>query len=100
VADQKAPPLEMTVEYRAELLVEQGTQRFQQFGAVLNGHLEGRRFLVGDRLTLADFSVAPILVMAGAGGLEVPSFRHVASGLGRLDELDAWRKTAPPPLPV
>jgi glutathione S-transferase len=31
---------------------------FREFAGVLNSHLEGRRYLVGDGLTVADFAVA------------------------------------------
>src|SRR5262249_51442351 len=37
--------------------VEKGEEAVRRFGAVLNGWLAGRRYLCGDTLSLADFSV-------------------------------------------
>ena len=34
-----------------------GEKEFHTFAPVLNGHLEGKKFIVGDKVTLADFSV-------------------------------------------
>jgi len=81
-------------------IVRDGEEQFQKLGAVLNGHLEGRRFLVGDTLTVADFAVAPILVMGARAGLDPQAFTHLHAWLGRLDQLEAWRRTAPPAFPA
>src|SRR5262249_11196353 len=38
--------------------VKLGEEQFARFAAVLNGRLEGRKFLLGESLTVADFTVA------------------------------------------
>jgi len=75
-------------------IVKQGEEKFARFGAVLNAALEGRRFLLGDALTIADFTVAPNVSLGRRVGLE-PG-RHVVAWLDRLGELDAWKRTEPP----
>ena len=41
-----------------EAVCKQAEQNFTRFAAVLDQHLDGRRFLVGDRLTVAEFCIA------------------------------------------
>ena len=38
--------------------VEEATTNFRKFAAVLNSHLTGRKFVVGEGLTIADFALA------------------------------------------
>jgi len=80
--------------------VKLGEEQFQFFGAVLNGCLEGRRYLVGDKLTVADLTVAPMLALAPWVGLEPRQFKHVGAWLSRIEELDSWKSTVPPKLPM
>jgi len=75
-------------------IVKQGEEEYARFGAVLNAALEGRRFLLGDALTIADFTVAPNVALGRRVGLE-PGHQVVA-WLDRLAELDAWKRTEPP----
>ena len=43
------------------VLIAQGEANFKRFGAVLNGQLEGKRFVTGDELTIADLALSSIL---------------------------------------
>src|SRR5262249_46236256 len=45
-------------------VVEEATGFFKQYAQVLNDHLAGRKYLLGDTLTIADFSVAVTLPYA------------------------------------
>src|ERR1700722_3716717 len=47
---------------RVEVAVDWGNPEFQSVAAFLDAHLSGRHFIVGDELTLADFSVAAMLM--------------------------------------
>ena len=52
-----------------------------------------RRFLVDDRLSVADFGVACVMAVARESGLSqlpVGEFAHISGWLDRLDELPAW----------
>jgi glutathione S-transferase len=71
---------------------------FKRFGAVLDGHLKGKRFLVADQLTIADFCVASSLTLAEAAKLPLSDFGNVRSWLRSLDEQPGWRASAPPPM--
>ena len=75
--------------------VEEAMRLFLQFAAVLNDHLSGRKFLVADRLTIADFSVAITLPYAAEAHLPLDGFPEIARWHARLNELPAWREPFP-----
>ncbi len=68
---------------------------FHQFAPVLNARLEGRTWLVGSALTVADFSVGACFSFAEPSGLPWGDYKHVQAWYGRLGEVPAWRDTAP-----
>lgn len=75
--------------------VEEATGFFRQFAAVLNDHLMGRKFLLDDRLTIADFAVGVTLPYAEAAKIPVAEFPAVARWHDRLNELPGWREPFP-----
>ncbi|MEQ8402025.1 MAG: glutathione S-transferase family protein [Silicimonas sp.] len=70
--------------------------RLRELLAVLDAALDGRAWLVGDRLTVADFAVAGDFTHAVNAGFPLDDFPHVARWLGRIEALPAWADTAPP----
>ncbi len=68
---------------------------FRRLAGVLDAHLADRRHLLGDRLSIADWAVAGNLSYAGPTGLPVSEFPKLARWLATLDEVPAWRGTAP-----
>ena len=77
--------------------VEEATGFFKQFALVLNDHLRGRKFLLGDMLTIADFSVAVTLPYAEEARIPLAGFGEIERWHGRLNELPAWREPFPAP---
>ncbi len=75
--------------------VEEATGFFRQFAQVLNDQLRGRKYLVGDGLTIADFSVAVTLPYAQRAQIPVGEFPEIERWHGRLNELPAWREPFP-----
>jgi len=70
---------------------------FQQFAEVLNGHLDGRDWLVGDGITLADISVAANLTYAPAVGIDLEPYANIRRWYDSIEAREAWKKSAPPP---
>jgi glutathione S-transferase len=68
---------------------------FLRYGAVLNEHLKGRKYLAGDTLTIADFAVAVTLPYAKAAHIPVAEFPDIERWHDRLNELPAWREPFP-----
>ena len=79
--------------------VARGEALVAQHATVLDAHLAGRTWLTQDRLTLADFSVAASFALAGPARLPIGGYANLCAWLGRVQELDAWKRTAPS-LPV
>ncbi len=53
------------------------TPGFQRYAKVLDAHLKGRRYLVGDTLSIADFAVAITLPYAEKIGLPLQAFPEI-----------------------
>lgn len=77
--------------------VAEATNFFRSFAAVLNDHLAGRKFLLGDQLTIADFSVGVTLPYAHKAKIPVGDFPNIARWHDRMNELPAWRDPFPTP---
>jgi glutathione S-transferase len=68
---------------------------FRQFSAVLNDHLRGRDYVVGDTLSVADFAVAIALPYAEKAKIPVGEFPEIVRWHARMNELPAWRDPFP-----
>ena len=68
---------------------------FRRFAGILNDHLCGRAWLVGDGLTVADFSVAITLPYAAQARMPLDEFPEIRRWHDRLNTLDAWRSPFP-----
>lgn len=76
-------------------LVEESSRFVRRFGQVLDDHLRGRDFLVGDRPTAADFAVGAALPYAEDARIPLEGFGEIARWKARLDALPAWRDPFP-----
>lgn len=77
--------------------VAKGTECFHCEARVLESHLSDRAYLVGNGLTLADFSVAAPLFLAERADLPLAPYARVREWFERVATLPAWRETAPAP---
>jgi glutathione S-transferase len=78
-----------------EAVVAKGIEAFNREARVLDAHLSQHSYLVGNAVTLADFSVAAPLVYAKEAELPVAPYSHVRDWFARISALPAWRDTAP-----
>ena len=76
-------------------VVEAELGDFRRFARVLDDHLAGRQWIVGEGLTVADFSVAMTLPYAEEAQLPLAEFTNVRRWHDRLNEIDAWREPFP-----
>jgi len=81
-------------------LVETMRADLGRFAPVLERHLAGRRVLVGDGITLADYSMSPFESYRGRVPFDWSPYRHVNAYFDRMHEAEHWAKTAPRPAPV
>lgn len=71
-------------------------EAFAPCAQLLDAHLKGAGFAVGDRPTLADYSLACQLPHAALASIDLSPYPAIGEWLGRLDETEAWRATATP----
>jgi glutathione S-transferase len=78
---------------RAE--VEQATGEWRRLATILDDHLRGRHWLVGNSISVADFAVGIALPYAKRTHLPLHEFPAVRRWHERLNELEAWREPFP-----
>lgn len=68
----------------------------ERFAPVLDKHLENRKFVVGDKLTLADFDMASSFIHIEMAQLPVTRYKHIMLWFQRIVEIPAFRNALPP----
>jgi glutathione S-transferase len=74
--------------------IEDALANFRRFGAVLNKRLEGRQYVVGNALTLADLTLASSLMYAKQAEIPLAEVPNVQAWFSRISDLDGWKKTS------
>jgi glutathione S-transferase len=74
--------------------IEDALTSFRRFGAVLNKRLEGRQYVVGNALTLADLTLASSLMYAKQAEIPLAEVPNVQAWFSRISDLDGWKKTS------
>jgi glutathione S-transferase len=72
-----------------------GEREWKSFAPILNAQLEGKKWILGDDLTLADFSVGACFGFAEPSGLPWNDSPHIKAWVARLNEVPAWKNSAP-----
>jgi len=74
--------------------IEENLKNFRRWGAVLNARLDGKPYVVGNALTIADLTLASSLMYAKQSEIPVAEFPHVEAWFGRITALDGWKQSA------
>lgn len=72
--------------------VNEGLTYFNKYAGILNRHLEGRQWIVGNGLTVADFTIGAALMYRGASDLPMEGYPNINAWLERFDALKAWQE--------
>jgi glutathione S-transferase len=81
--------------------VAKGAELFHRAAKVLDGQLRSRKFVTGDTLTLADFSLGAPLNYAEMAHLPLEPYSEIRRWHASLSAIPAWQKTlAQSALPV
>lgn len=75
--------------------VAKGEAQFHKCAKVLNAHLKGRKWLLGDQLTIADFAIGAPMATAVPAQYPVADYPEITRLYRNLAELPAWRKALP-----
>jgi glutathione S-transferase len=78
-----------------ETAVAKATAAFHKEAKLLEAHLAKQPYLVGNELTLADFSVAANLIYTKEAELPVEPYARLQTWFSRVFALPCWRETAP-----
>ena len=78
-------------------VVTKATDAFHREAGLLDAQLAKHAYVVGETLTLADFSVAAPLFYTSEAELPVTRYQYVRDWFARVSALPAWRETAPAP---
>jgi glutathione S-transferase len=75
--------------------VDEALVNFRRCAAVLDKQLEGKSYIVGTSLTLADLTLASSLMYAQQADVPLAEFPNIQALCSRIGELDAWKATNP-----
>jgi glutathione S-transferase len=73
--------------------VQEALTNFRRFAAVLNRRLQGKSYVVGNALTVADLTLASSLMYAPQTEAPLAEFPNLQSWFSRITALEGWKKT-------
>jgi glutathione S-transferase len=74
--------------------IKRGEALVSDLARILDEHLKGKQWIAQERLTLADFAIASPLMMTGPAKLPVTDRANLSSWFGRVQAIEAWKKTS------
>jgi glutathione S-transferase len=89
----------LAVLFGARADLDRAQANSQQLFKILDGHLSGRQFLVGDTPTIADIAIYSYTAHAPEGGVSLDPYGHMRAWLARIEALPGFvpmRRSAPP----
>lgn len=78
--------------------IQEGLELFALHMKVLESHLGKHPYLVGDGLTLADYTIASMFTFSGPAQMPMHQYPNVQAWLARMDQDRSWQATAPQPM--
>ena len=90
VSFEKGSKVAMSLGPADPAFIKRGEQNFARFAAVLNGCLAGKSWLVGEHLTIADFSVGGVIPNAQAMDLSFAEYPEISRWYALLSALPGW----------
>jgi glutathione S-transferase len=79
------------------LEIKRGEELLAAAARVLDARLTGKHWITQERLTLADLAIASPLMHTAAAQLPVMEYDNLQAWFGRVQALDAWKKSAATP---
>ena len=70
---------------------------FHKYAPILDKQLSNKKYILGDQITLADFAMAYTSAFNTPAKIPIVDYPAIAAWHDRLDTLDAWKNSAPPP---
>jgi glutathione S-transferase len=76
--------------------ITRGKENIARFATVLDSSLKGRKWLAGDNMTIADFSIGAWIPAAQQLQLPVANYEEIERWFDQLASLPAWRASMVP----
>jgi glutathione S-transferase len=86
-------PLVMKMGEPDAAALAKGAENFHRTAKVLDGQLQGKRFVTGESLTLADFALGAALNLAEMARIPIEPYGEIKRWYETLRALPAWQKT-------
>ena len=93
VFEYVAKPLVLGINEPNQAAIEAGLEPFHRVARVLDGQLRGKKFVTGDTLTVADFSLGAAMNAAEAAHFPLEPYGEIRRWYAALAALPAWRET-------
>lgn len=77
-----------------EAKIAEGKEWFNRFAPVINAHLEGKTWVLGNAFSAADINLGTTVELGAACGLDLAQYRHLTAWLGRLQARESWKKAS------
>jgi glutathione S-transferase len=90
VSFEKGSKVVMSLGSADPAFVKRGEQNFARFASVLDACLAGKTWLLGDRLTTADFAVGGVIPNAQAMDLSFAEYLEISRWYAGLCALPCW----------
>lgn len=87
-----AKPLVLGLKEPDMAAIAKGTEAFHRVAKVLDAQLEGRKFVTGATLTLADFSLGAAMNLAQMAHFPVEPYAQIKRWFATLAALPGWQK--------
>ncbi len=75
--------------------IAKGEQEFRRYAEVLDGTLKGRKWLTGNDLTVADFSIGAGMVYSEQAKYPMAPYSEIRRWYANLAALPGWKKALP-----
>jgi glutathione S-transferase len=74
--------------------IARGLEQMIELSAILEQELEGKKFLAGDRPSIADLALASNVFQLGLAG-EIPDTENIRNWYARVCEIEGFQKSLP-----
>lgn len=82
-----------------EAAVQSAQQQFHRHAKILEAQLEGQQYVLGEKLSVADFAIASSLNFAEAAQMPLEDYAQIRAWRERMSEIPAWQAQAQLALP-
>jgi glutathione S-transferase len=73
-------------------VLAKGEENFHKYASVLDAHLKGRQYVVGDDMTLADIAIGSWLTYREPAKMPIEKYTEILRWHDALEKQDAWKK--------